>query len=90
MTPARPLVRTHAGGIGALALATSLAACGGDDPATPEASDLDPDADLSTQSVTVSNWAGYMAEDIGDQFATETGSTLRWPSTPPTRRSWPS
>jgi spermidine/putrescine transport system substrate-binding protein len=79
MTPARNTGRTARRtlwGIGALALATSLVACGGDDPATPEASDLDPDADLSTQSVTVSNWAGYMAEEIGDQFATETGSSL--------------
>jgi spermidine/putrescine transport system substrate-binding protein len=79
MTPATTTgttARRTLWGIGALALATSLVACGSDDPATPEASDLDPDADLSTQSVTVSNWAGYMAEDIGDQFATETGSSL--------------
>ncbi len=75
MTPRKSARRTL-WGIGALALATSLVACGSDDPATPEASDLDPDADLSTQSVTVSNWAGYMADDIGDQFATETGSSL--------------
>ena len=75
MTPAKQARRTL-WGIGALALATSLVACGSDDPAAPEASDLDPDADLSTQSVTVSNWAGYMSEDIGDQFATETGSSL--------------
>lgn len=75
MTP-RKSARRMLWGASALALATVLAACGGDDSSTPEASDLDPDADLSAQSVTVSNWAGYMAEDIGDQYAEATGSSL--------------
>jgi len=75
MTP-RKSARHALWGIGALSIATVLAACGGDDSPTPEASDLDPAADLSAQSVTVSNWAGYMAEDIGDQFAEATGSSL--------------
>ncbi len=77
MTP-RKSARRALWGIGALALAMTLAACGsdGDDSTTPEASDLDPSADLSQQSVTVSNWAGYMPDDIGDQFAEATGSSV--------------
>lgn len=77
MTP-RKSARRALWGIGALALAMTLAACGsdGDDSTAPEASDLDPSADLSQQSVTVSNWAGYMPDDIADQFAEATGSSL--------------
>lgn len=48
-----------------------LAACGGD--AEPEASELDPSADLSQQSLTVSNWEGYMPEDLPDRFAQDVG-----------------
>lgn len=66
--------RTLWGGA-SIALVAVLTACGGDD-STGGSSDLDPEADLSTQSIVVSNWAGYMAEDIGDQFASETGSSM--------------
>lgn len=70
----RPTLARALGGVSALVLTTALAACGSD--ADTASSELDPNADLSTQSVTVSNWAGYMAEDIGDQFAAKTGSSL--------------
>lgn len=74
---AHSIVRRTLGGVGSIALVAALAACGGgDDSATPAASELDPDADLSTQSITVSNWAGYMAEDIGEQFTAATGSSM--------------
>lgn len=72
-----PFRRRTVASVSAFALMAALAACGGDDSSsTTEASELDADADLSAQSVTVSNWAGYMAEDIGDQFAEATGSSL--------------
>lgn len=50
-------------GLAALAAASALmlAACGG---GGTEASDLNPDADLSQQSLTISNWAGYYPEDL--------------------------
>ena len=73
---ARQFARRTMWGTSALALVTVLAACGGDDSTGSAASDLDPSADLTTQSLTVSNWAGYMAEDIADQFKTETGASM--------------
>jgi spermidine/putrescine transport system substrate-binding protein len=64
-------------GTGSLVAAATLAACGnsGDDSAGAPAS-LDADADLSQQSITVSNWAGYMPEDIADQFKAKIGAGL--------------
>ncbi|MCB0906879.1 MAG: spermidine/putrescine ABC transporter substrate-binding protein [Nocardioidaceae bacterium] len=73
----RSLARRTWWGAGAVALATVLAACGGgSDSGSTEAADLDPNADLSQQSITVSNWAGYMAEDIADQFTAKTGASM--------------
>lgn len=64
-------------GVGGLVTAAALAACGGgSDEGGAEPEELDADADLSSQSITVSNWAGYMAEDIGDQFQQATGATM--------------
>ncbi len=62
--------------LGALVLLAALAACGGDDDSGAEPEELDADADLTTQSITVSNWAGYMPEDIADQFKEATGASL--------------
>jgi spermidine/putrescine transport system substrate-binding protein len=64
------------GVLGSLALVAALAACGGDDDSGAEPAELDADADLTKQSITVSNWAGYMPEDIADQFKTATGAGL--------------
>mgnify|MGYP001006558045 CR=1 FL=1 len=76
-SPRPTRARRILGGAAALALATVLGACGGgDDSSSDSGSKLDPKADLTQQSVTVSNWAGYMPEDIDKQFATKTGSSL--------------
>lgn len=59
-------------------MATVLAACGaGSDPkeAAPDA--LDADADLSKQSLVVSNWADYMPKDTPAKFKTKFGSNLK-------------
>ncbi len=50
-----------------------LAACGGDDSEV-AAPALDPNADLTQQSIVVSNYEGYMPEDLPARFAAETGS----------------
>lgn len=79
-TPARrTLARRAAIGAGTLIGAAALAACGGGEEAGggAEASDLDASADLSKQSITVSNWSGYMADDIAEQFQAATGATMK-------------
>lgn len=63
----------------ATALALVLAACGGD--SGPEASgtapaSLDPEADLSEQRLTVSNWDGYMPEDLPARFKSAVGTPV--------------
>ncbi len=55
--------------------AVLLAACGGGSADEPTA--LDPDADLSKQTIVVSNWESYMPEDIADIVKTETGATVK-------------
>lgn len=60
----------------AVALATSLAACGGGSDGPAEAEELQADADLSQQSIVVSNWADYMPEDIAEEFTAETGAGM--------------
>ncbi|MDX6744783.1 spermidine/putrescine ABC transporter substrate-binding protein [Actinocorallia sp. A-T 12471] len=55
----------------------SAAACGGgsaDGPAAPDA--LDANADLSKQTLTLSNWAGYMPEDLPAKFKDKTGAEV--------------
>ncbi|WP_370614343.1 polyamine ABC transporter substrate-binding protein [Mumia qirimensis] len=66
----RPLVAAAS-----LVLAAALAACGGSD-GDDAAADLDPDADLSKQSIVVSNWADYMPEDIAEKFKEATGASM--------------
>lgn len=58
------------------ALTLSLAACGGDETTSAEPTVIDTEADLSDQTVVVSNWADYMPADIGDIVAEETGATV--------------
>lgn len=60
------------------ALALTLAACGGDsDSGSTEPTAIDTDADLSGQTIVVSNWADYMPEDIGDLVNKATGATVK-------------
>jgi spermidine/putrescine transport system substrate-binding protein len=56
-------------------VALTVAACGGDDDSA-EPSDLDPDADLSKQTVVVTNWAGYMPPDIAEKVEKATGAKV--------------
>lgn len=58
---------------GAAAAALVLSACGG---GGSEASDLNPDADLTQQSLTVSNWTGYYPEDLAAQFESAVGAPM--------------
>lgn len=63
-------------GAGALVAAAALVACGGEGGGSADPADLDPDADLSKQAITVSNWAGYMPDDVADRFEKATGARL--------------
>jgi spermidine/putrescine transport system substrate-binding protein len=58
-----------------LTLAGALAACG-DDPTSTKVTELDPAADLSTQSIVVSNWEAYMPKNIAKVFEERTGATM--------------
>ncbi len=60
------------------ALSMTLAACGGgsDDDKTSEPTSIDRGADLSDQTVVVSNWDAYMPENIGKIVKEETGATV--------------
>ena len=62
-------------------LALTLAACGDDaDAGSAEPAVIDRDADLSGQSIVVSNWADYMPADIVDIVKEQTGATVTWKS----------
>lgn len=69
--PRRGYLRTA----GALTSVALLAACGAGTESTgaAESDQLDAEADLSTQSLTVSNWEGYMPEDLPKTFQKEVG-----------------
>ncbi|HEY1106315.1 spermidine/putrescine ABC transporter substrate-binding protein [Agromyces endophyticus] len=69
MRSTRRLVAASAGTV-ALALALTSCASGGGDTA---GETLDPDADLSKQSLTVSIWSDYYPEDLAEQFEQATG-----------------
>jgi spermidine/putrescine transport system substrate-binding protein len=59
-------------------VALGLAACGGgSDKTGDEPTAIDPDADLSGQTIVVSNWDGYMPEDIGKIVKDQTGATVK-------------
>ncbi|MGN6754660.1 MAG: polyamine ABC transporter substrate-binding protein [Intrasporangium sp.] len=63
---------------GAAVLTLTLAACGGtvggsENPASPPVETLNPTADLSSQSLVVSNWADYMPEDLPAKFQKAAG-----------------
>ena len=57
----------------AASAALVLSACGGGDSGSAE---LDPNADLSQQTLTVSNWAGYYPEDMAAQFEAAVGTPM--------------
>ncbi|MFU8874034.1 spermidine/putrescine ABC transporter substrate-binding protein [Micromonospora sp. SL4-19] len=62
----------------AAGLVLAVAACGGgaDNAGTASADTLDPNADLSKQKLTVSNWDGYMPEDLPEKFKAAKGPTV--------------
>jgi spermidine/putrescine transport system substrate-binding protein len=67
--------------VAGLALAASLAlvlsACGGGgDDESSEPTEIDTEADLTGQTIVVSNWDGYMPENIGEIVQDETGATV--------------
>jgi spermidine/putrescine transport system substrate-binding protein len=69
--------RTAAAAVLGTALTLVLAGCGGEDEsASAEPSALDADADLSKQSIVVSNWEAYMPDDIADVVKEKTGATV--------------
>jgi spermidine/putrescine transport system substrate-binding protein len=63
--------RHHLIFIPVITLGLVVAACGDDDGGGGEA--LDPDADLSEQTLTISNWDAYMPEDLIPSFEEATG-----------------
>ena len=52
--------------------ALAVAGCGGGSGGAA----LDPEADLSQQTLTISNWAGYYPEDLADKFQGAVGTPL--------------
>jgi spermidine/putrescine transport system substrate-binding protein len=59
-------------------LALALAACGGgSDETADKPTVIDPDADLTGQTIVVSNWDSYMPEDIAKIVKDETGATVK-------------
>lgn len=68
-----PVRRTGAVLATVASAALVLSACGG---GGSDATELDPEADLTTQSLTVSNWAGYYPEDMPAKFQEAIGTPL--------------
>ncbi|MCX6431589.1 MAG: spermidine/putrescine ABC transporter substrate-binding protein [Actinobacteria bacterium] len=72
--------RSGVAGAIAVSAALLLAACGGssssDAGSAAAGSTLDPKADLTKQTLTVSNWAGYYPEDLPAKFQTAVGAPL--------------
>lgn len=66
MTRVRLIPATAAAGT---VLALTLAGCS----ASTTPSEIDPEADISEQTLTVSNWAGYLPEGLLERFEEETG-----------------
>ncbi|GEP39630.1 spermidine/putrescine ABC transporter substrate-binding protein [Nocardioides psychrotolerans] len=68
--------RAAAAAVLGTALTLVLAGCGGDDTTSAEPSALDPDADLTEQTIVVSNWEAYMPDDIAEVVKERTGATV--------------
>ncbi len=60
---------------GTIAVAMVLAACGDDDDGA-SSDDLDADADLSAQSLVISNWDAYTPETLIPSFTEEFGTSV--------------
>lgn len=60
----------------AVAGALTIAACGGDDDGDGGGTALDPDADLSQQSLVISNWDAYTPETLIPSFTEEFGTAV--------------
>jgi spermidine/putrescine transport system substrate-binding protein len=67
---------TGAFGVIAVSSALVLAACGGSSSTSSSNETLDPNADLSKQSLVVSNWDAYMPEDLPTKFQEKTGAAV--------------
>jgi len=63
-------------GVGGAVSAVLLAACGGGSSGGDAAPSLDPNADLSKQSIVVSNWDAYMDPDVALKFTDTTKANL--------------
>ncbi len=73
----RAMHRTGLAATVAVTGALLLSACGSSSGAAGEsAAALDPSADLSKQTLTVSNWAGYYPEDLATNFQAAVGTPL--------------
>src|SRR3954470_18276632 len=74
---------THARRVSAATVLTTgltlaLAACGGSsDVGSQKPTKIDPDADLTGQTIVVSNWDSYMPKDIGKIVKEQTGATVK-------------
>lgn len=69
--------RSTAGIALAATVALALTACGNDSgEATDKPAAIDTEADLSQQSIVVSNWADYMPDNIADIVRERTGATV--------------
>ena len=70
--------RTGAATFLSSSIVLALSACGGGgDDSSQEPAAIDTEADLSGQSIVVSNWADYMPENIGKLVKKETGATVK-------------
>jgi spermidine/putrescine transport system substrate-binding protein len=71
-SPTAGVRRPYVAGLvaGGLIIAATLGA------AAQDGGQLDPNADLSTQSLVISNWAGYMPEDLPAKFQQEFGTPV--------------
>lgn len=72
-----PSIRRALTGAATSVLLMTAAACGGGDAAEQAAPDaLNPSADLSQQTLTVSNWDKYMPEDLPAKFQQQAGTKV--------------
>ncbi|MFM1964539.1 MAG: hypothetical protein RL134_264, partial [Actinomycetota bacterium] len=63
-------------GVGGAVIAVLLAACGGGSSDSEASASLDPNADLSKQSIVVSNWDAYMDPDAALKFTDTTKASM--------------
>lgn len=80
MTARSPRHRASISVVAISALSLTLAACGGSsgdgEDRAGEPTSIDRNADLTDQTVVVSNWDGYMPDDIGEIVKKDTGASV--------------